>query len=135
MNDDEFHVIVAITKNYQKGHVMELKDFVSVTIKQLIDGVVEAQGYAAEKGALVNPSVVLTFGDSKGVVTDRHGNSGQLIEFDVALTTTEGDQYKGGLGIFVGPVGVGTQGQADFQNSTVSRIKFVLPVFLPKQSL
>jgi len=56
-----------------------------------------------------------------------------MVEFDVALTTVEGGQAKSGIGVFVGPVGVGTQAQIDAQNSVVNRIRFSVPVLLPQQ--
>jgi hypothetical protein len=35
--------------------IMELKDFIADTLKQLIDGVLDAQEYAKEKRAVINP--------------------------------------------------------------------------------
>ena len=85
---------------------MELKDFVSGTMKHIIEGVIDAQQYAKEVNAKINPEGLV---NNKNIIWDRGGNAGQLLEFDIAVTTSEGDQYKGGLGIFVGPVGLGTQ--------------------------
>ena len=53
------------------------------------------------------------------------------IEFDVAVTTTEGTETKGGIGVFVVAVGLGSQGKSDATNSSSSRIKFSVPIFLP----
>ena len=55
----------------------------------------------------------------------------QLIEFDIALTTTEDQNIKGGLGIFVTGIGLGYQGETKTMGSEISRIKFSIPVILP----
>lgn len=34
---------------------MELRDFVAGSLKQVVDGIVNAQEYPKEKGALINP--------------------------------------------------------------------------------
>lgn len=113
---------------------MELKQFVSETMKQIIDGVIDAQKYAKDVDAKVNPyERGWNFGANSSFLKDGMGFYGQILEFDVAVTTTEGDQVKGGAGIFVGPVALGTQGQAESQNSTISRIKFSVPIVFPYQ--
>ena len=99
---------------------MELRDFVAETLKQIIDGVKLAQEHAKDAGAAINPP------------SPAH-RAPQFIEFDVAVTTTEGDQIKGGAGVFVGPVGLGTQAQSEATSSAVNRIKFSIPLLLPCQ--
>jgi len=104
---------------------MELKTFITETLNQIIDGVKDAQYHAAEQGGEVNPVVLFA---SKTVDRLRqHQLSGPLIQeidFDVAVTATEGTKTKGGVGVFVGVVGLGTQGQSDTSNQSISRIKF-----------
>lgn len=53
------------------------------------------------------------------------------IEFDVALTKGESSGSKGGLGVFLGTVGVGGQVKEDATASTLTRIRFSVPVALP----
>jgi hypothetical protein len=116
------------------GEKMELKIFVAETLKQLIEGVKAAQEYAKTEGAVVNPNDRLRYGDSKEYATSgTTGLRAQVVDFDIAISAQESDQYKGGVGIFVGPVGIGTQGHAEFTDSSVNRIKFSLPIFLPFQ--
>lgn len=117
---------------------MELHEYVTETLKQIINGVKTAQKFATEADAQINPTR-MGFGkygepilNLRGVVAnnERHG---QMVEFDVAITVTEGDQVKGGIGVFAGPLGVGTQAQTATSNVAVNRIKFSIPVFLPEQ--
>jgi hypothetical protein len=111
---------------------MELKDFVSESIKQIIDGVNEAKRYADNYDAMVNPR--RWSWNSSNVLARYESNTGaaiENIEFDVAVTVTEGTNTKGGIGVFVGPVGIGSQGQSENSNSSVSRLKFSVPIVLP----
>jgi hypothetical protein len=112
---------------------MKLKDFVAETLKEIVDGVVEAQEYYKAKGGSVNSSSI-TFRTDQGLQMwdSENGQPVQQIEFDVAVTTTEGKETKGGIGVFVGPVGLGSQGKSDATNSSSSRIKFSVPILLPK---
>ena len=116
-----------------KGVNMKLKDFVAETLKEIVDGVVEAQTHYTEKGGSVN-SKNLTFRTDQGLqMWDvDSGQPAQSVDFDVAVTTVEGAETKGGIGVFVGAVGVGSQGKSDASNTSSSRIKFSVPIFLPR---
>ena len=114
---------------------MQLRDFIAESLKQIIDGVNEARVHAEANGARINPVLQWPRRES-GFRTE--GNSGspvEPIEFDVAVTVTEGTQTKGGIGVFTGIVGMGSQGQSDSTNSSISRIKLMVPVVLPSTPL
>lgn len=116
--------------------MIKLEDFVAETLKQIIMGVKAAQEYAAENGAKVSPANLCLSHCAQGDVRLMEENTcriAQEIDFDIAVTTTEGTETKGGVGIFVGPVALGTQGKSDAQNSSISRIKFQVPILLPNQ--
>jgi hypothetical protein len=99
---------------------LELRDFVSETIKQVIDGVVAAQQYATGKKASVNPQ------------TDRYRlPTPQSISFDVAITAAKGTKTQGGIAVFTGAFGLGSKGQSERSNEIVNRIQFSVPVSLP----
>jgi hypothetical protein len=55
----------------------------------------------------------------------------QMIEFDIAVSTTEIKDIKGGVGIFVSGFGLGYQASKGISGSEISRIKFSIPVVLP----
>ena len=115
--------------------MIKLEDFVSETINQVISGVKTAQRYAEENNAKVNPHG-LTFRTDQGEVLFWHSQTGQVaqnLDFGVAVTTVEGTATKGGVGVFVGPVGLGSQGQSHGTNTSESRIKFKVPILLPLQ--
>ena len=117
--------------------MIQLEDFVAETLKQIISGIRTAQTYAVTNGASINPPD-LFFRTDQG--SDRlwarlndQIQIAQDIKFDVAVTTMEGTKTKGGIGVFVGPIGVGSHGQSDATNRSVSRIMFSVPLLLPLQ--
>ena len=116
--------------------MVELKQFVSETLKQIIDGVLEAQDYASEHKASVNPRGHRVF---EGTGIQDRGMDTTLplhpVEFDVAVTSEDKDSAQGGVGVFVGPLGVGTRGTVETSSQGMSRIRFTVPIVLPTQSL
>ena len=113
---------------------MELKDFVREALVQIADGVQEAQS-ALEKSsssAEVNPSTANRYDVKSNIFGDsKSGKPIFLIEFDVAVTAAEGTQTKGGIGVVVGAIALGSQGKSDSTNSSISRIQFKVPMALP----
>jgi len=107
---------------------MELKDFVKETLTQIMSGIIEAQNSDIIKES---KSAIVPSGQFSKDIDVRN----KEISFDVAVTTDKSTGTKGGIGIFVGPVGIGSQGQTDKSNTNVSRIKFTVPVYYPFQSI
>jgi hypothetical protein len=115
---------------FDKEEVMlELKDFVSESLKQIIDGVSEAQEYAKIKGAKVNPRGLRSTGEAR--VGGTGGVHATKIVFDIAVAAETSDQVEGFnisvLGVFQGGV-EGTEGTV---SSQASRISFPVYVSLP----
>lgn len=117
---------------------MELKEFVSESIKQIIDGIVDAQSYAKSKGASINPKGMAYISPSVNnlfVPQDRGtpDKPVQIMEFDVAITVTQANEAKAGLAVFVGALGIGTQAKIEDGNTNANRIKFSVPFLFPDQ--
>ena len=115
---------------------IELKDFVAETLREIIDGVISVQEYAKGKEATVMPGGIygLTSSDLRGSgILGTGTNYVNTIDFDIAVTASESAKSKGGIGVFISVVGAGVQGQDEASNSTVSRIKFTIPISLPRQ--
>lgn len=114
---------------------MDLREFVSDTIFQIIAGVKEAQEKASELGGDVNPR--LSSGSdhaAKHGFLRTTGGLAQIVQFDVALTIKEGSGTKGGIGVFAGAVNLGSSGQSSNESSSVSRVQFSVPLSLPISS-
>lgn len=114
---------------------MDLKEFVSQTLSQIIDGVTDAQDSVSDKGGEINPHLNTSHEQlgKQGFLFTSEGPA-QIVQFDVALTVTEGTGTKGGIGIFAGAINLGSSGESSAQNSSVSRVKFSVPLRLPKHT-
>lgn len=96
---------------------MRLDDFIAQTLLAVVQGVKGAGEGAENLGGRINPY---------------HSESAvQLVVFDVSITTSEASGVKGGAGIFVGPVAIGTKASVDESSSSVGRVQFTIPVQLP----
>lgn len=82
--------------------MVELKDFVSETLKQVIEGIAMAQPAAQEKHARINPKGLVRTGASDYIVQEGrdHPPIPQIIESDVAVTASQSGEAKAGIGVF-----------------------------------
>lgn len=111
------------------GDLMNLEEFVSDTLTQIVRGVRTAQGEAKLAGAVVCPSRTRTRLSGNREVT--HHARVQEIEFDVAVTVVEGTTVGGDAGIRVFAVGGGAKGERHGSHEQLSRVRFSVPVMLP----
>jgi len=114
---------------------MDLQDFVSETLLQIVNGVKDAQAKASE-GAIISPKVNCgtDVGAQLGYLWSgsmREGTFAQIVQFDVALTVTDSTEHKAGIGVFGGAVSLGASGKSAEGNNSVSRVKFSVPLVLP----
>lgn len=120
---------------------MELHEFIASTLVQIARGIEKASEELKDSKALVNPRNVATQGTKEKDehiygylnVHKKFYKVVQKIEFDVAVTAEKGKETKGGIGIHVGSIGVGSQGRSESNSSTVSRIRFSVPMVLPME--
>lgn len=88
---------------------MELKDFISETIKQITDGILEGSSYVREKS-----------NSSEGIK-----NQYTKIDFDIAITTNEEDKRDlGGKVSVVQVFNAGASASKSASTSSQNRIKF-----------
>ena len=107
---------------------MELREFISESLKQIIAGVKQARDYAKGDEARINPSVTPRPGSLYHMASNTHL---QDIEFDVAVTVTEEKEKAGKISVLAGIFGGEAGGQSRASNASISRIKFSVPVVLP----
>lgn len=114
---------------------MNLKDFVAESLEQIVRGVIQAQEALKDTRARVNPLMLKTTNHSSiGEASEEGGQPVYLVEFDVAITAEEGTGTKGGIGIAVGMLGLGSQSRSESKSGQESRIKFKVPLLLPPQT-
>lgn len=117
---------------------MQLSDFISKTLIQISNGIENANEKLKNSSARINPSNVYPADSSYNktvyghIQKERQMNPAvHLIQFDVVVHASEGKETKGGIGIMVGSIGLGSQGKSDATSSTNSRIQFGIPMLLP----
>ena len=115
---------------------MELKDFVSITVVQLIDGLNAAIEYGKANNAIVNPSGHLMFAEGAKFGREiKKGDTIHIIDFDLSVVTSEGGSTEGGLGVFIAPITLGAKAKQEDVITTENRISFSIPVILPKHDV
>jgi hypothetical protein len=116
---------------------MDLRNFIKETLVQLAQGIDDARIALEGSNAVVNPRNVATGAGNKdssiyGFVTS--GEMSQVVQainFDVAVSVAQGTETKGGIGLMVGAVALGSHGKSDASNASQSRIQFTIPMVLP----
>ena len=113
---------------------MDLRTFITETLCQISDGMIDAQTALKDKGVRINPPHQKN-GDAyvknkPGKYVDINAIS-QSIEFDIALTTSTTSGGKGGGSISVLSMSLKAEGGKEDANSSVSRVRFTLVVDLP----
>jgi hypothetical protein len=112
---------------------MRLQDFITESVLQIINGIHDAQK-KNNTDARINPSS-LRLGSNVEQRELYDFDTHMLlsnVEFDVAVTTEESKGIQGGIGIFVGAVGLGSKGESGSKSTSLSRIRFNVPILLPK---
>jgi len=107
---------------------MNLKDFISDTLTQIAEGVVQAQQTTKDTGAMINPAVGR---ESQEVRVKGSFSSLQTVEFDIGLALIEDKNSKGGLGIVSGIFNVGGATGSESSEHEQARVKFSVPMTLP----
>ena len=112
---------------------MELKDFVAESITAIMLGVSEAQEKCKEiPGAEVSPGFSGLRGNGKdNWAESSSGGVIQYLEFDVAVTADSGAKTKAGIGVVAGVFNLGAAGESTSGESSVSRLKFKVPIVMP----
>lgn len=105
---------------------MNLRDFISETLEQIVLGVDDARREVGKNSIQgeINPRRSARMHRE---VSDR-GDQIYTVQFDVAVTASSSTETKGGIAVMAGFVGLGSSGQSSETDSNVSRIQFEVPV-------
>lgn len=110
---------------------MKLKDFIKETLKEIVEGVVDAQNETKDTGAIINPSAFFTGPNGDKFFSHSGSRHIEEIEINVAVSVSEVEGEKSGIGVVGGFFSGGIGNSSETNNSTVSMIKFKIPVALP----
>ncbi|MBY5812903.1 hypothetical protein [Rhizobium leguminosarum] len=103
---------------------MELKDFVSETFKQIVEGVKEARAIGEDGKGIASSSRTKMEKTAPGLMQDLNGALYTVVDFDVAVTAATKADGSAGIDVFVFKL----QGGIDTEDQTVSRVKFSIPM-------
>jgi hypothetical protein len=98
---------------------MNVREFVSQVLQDIVRGLMDAQERTNDTRAFIVPS-----GHGSDFTT-------RSVEFDIALTTTESKGSEAEAKVAVWSIGAGAGGRSESSDTSVSRVKFVVPVSLP----
>jgi len=113
---------------------MNIQDFLKETLVQISKGVEEAQKELSDSGGRINPSLATQQGtlQNMGELVTKQGKLVYNVEFDIAVSVTDGTDTKAGAGIFVAALAAGAQTADSYKASRVSRIQFKIPITYPE---
>ena len=115
--------------------IMDLKDFIKSTLTQIVQAVEESNEALKESDAEINPTVWSEHGGLRIYKGKDAKTFAEMIEFDVAVTAREEKGNTGGAAVTIAAIGLGTKRTSENENTTVSRIKFKIPVLLPQHKV
>lgn len=108
---------------------MELKEFIKETLIQIVEGVKEAQKDLKDSNCVINPAI---HKDEKPVVSGMHKENtipkDVEVHFEVILSQGELSGTKNGIGVMFATIGIGGQTKTDESNSSVTCVKFSVPL-------
>lgn len=110
---------------------MELKEFIRTALSEIVAGVSEAGNEANSHGAKIGATRLYGYLKEAKIVYDDNNHPVSQVEFDIALAEGNSTDTKGGIGVYLGAVGLGSQGASHGEKTTHSRIKFSVPIVFP----
>ncbi|WP_449369842.1 hypothetical protein [Thiomonas sp.] len=113
---------------------MNLQEFIKTALAEIVAGVAEARTEGNKHGATIGSNRVYGHLKEAGIITDNNGRPVTTVEFDIALAEANATDTKGGIGVFLGSVGLGSQGASHGESSSNSRIKFSVPIIFPGEA-
>jgi hypothetical protein len=108
---------------------MELKEFVKVTLEQIVEGAALAQQSIKAKGGIVNPSTMSFQKD--GAWNNYSHAMPQEVLFDVGLTSIDKSGSTEGIGVFLGSISLGKKNDLGAEQVAITKVRFTVPLALP----
>jgi hypothetical protein len=109
---------------------MELKEFVKVTLEQIVEGTALTQQSIKEKGGIVNPANMSFQKD--GAWNNYSHAMPQEVVFDVGLTSIDKSGSTEGIGVFLGSINLGKKNDLGAEQVAVTKVRFTVPLVLPQ---
>lgn len=110
---------------------MNLKDFIGETLKEIIAGVKDAQEYAKENGACINPANMGVIKGSNAIMRVGGDNIAFVQKVDFSVSISHGSTKGGGVGIEVMDILKIGEARGECSNFYENRVSFSVPIALP----
>lgn len=104
---------------------MELREFVEKSLVEIVRGVEAAQSVIGKGEG--DASAIVPFAQ-RHVGLQHPASPLQRIDFDVAVTVSEQTGTEGGVQGGIAVLGFGARGSSSEQTSSISRLRFTVPV-------
>ena len=109
---------------------MELRDFISETLIQIVQGINDAQEALKDTDCAINPrDIVFEYRSYVNLKNKLH--IVHDIDFNIALTNTSNSEDKTGIGVMLGSFGIGNNKTSSGGNTSNTNISFSVPVVFP----
>lgn len=109
---------------------MELRDFISETLIQIVQGINDAQEALKETDCAINPRDIV-FNNHAYANMKNKKHMVQDVDFNIALTNTSNSEDKTGIGVMLGSFGIGGNKTSTDGNTSNTNISFSVPVVFP----
>lgn len=108
---------------------MELKDFISQTIIDIVAGVKDAQDILG--GNIINPHIEYTLEDRNMTDIKNKRITIETIKFKVGLTESTSSGTKNGIGVFLPKISIGHENDKANEQQSITSVEFSGPVSFP----
>lgn len=111
---------------------MDLKEFVTKSLTDIVAGIIDAQRTVGV-GGLIAPDGIGShqFAPDSGVVNATRIVS-TVVKFDVAITVEHSKSGAAGAGIRIAVVEAKLGGEVEARDTRVSRLQFSVPILMPQ---
>lgn len=110
---------------------MQLDEFIKESLTQIMNGVIDAQKESVGKKYVINPYTRKKSDVIGNVMFDFSLKDKMSIDYEIILTNNTSNKNKGGIGVFLGGVGIGGQNDSTNENNNLTKVKFPIPVVFP----
>lgn len=107
---------------------MELKEFIKETLMQIIEGVEEAQNMLDSKDCIINPKKNINYDAKTGKANKLESAEKINVDFEVVLSKVDKAESKAGIGVLFGNIGIGGHEKTDDSTSSVTSVRFSVPI-------
>ena len=113
---------------------MKLKDFVSNSISEIIDGIADAQNKTESSGAIINPRGKAINSESiSGFIEDDERQRTPIVKlkYNVVVEADDSESDKAGISVVGGIFGIGGAIENKNANRLTNSIAFSIPILFP----